>query len=616
MQTDFQPDNQYRPGKDEIFRILLVLFAILADWFKFWGLLPNPEIFVLVVTLIGAFPIFKEAFTNIIARRMTMELSMSIAIIAALTIEEHLTALVIAFFVMFAEILEHMTVDRGRHAIKKLVTLLPRQVMVKNGADFIVRDIQALKISDIILVKPGERVPVDGEVLSGNSFIDESTITGESLPKEKQKGSTIFAGTVNQSGALEIRTDRLGKDTAFGKILDVVEKAEKSRAPIQKTADKLAGYLVYIAFACAAITFFFSHNIRDTISVIIVAGACGVAAGTPLAIVGAIGRAAQHGAIIKGGLYLEMLGKISTVVFDKTGTITTGHPKVTSITPATGVSAQEVLKVAAMAERFSEHPVARAIVEKASDEHLPSLNPDKFEYVPGKGIICLYNGEEVVVGKKILLASRQVDMNSFEHEGHPSDVFVSKAGRILGAFRFEDTIRAESSEAIRQLKKMKIRTVLLTGDTWNIANEVGKKLGINEINAELLPHQKLEKIKDLTHGKNYVAMIGDGVNDAPALIQASVGIAMGSGTDVAQESADILLLGNDLLKFVETLKLARRCKQIIMFNFFGTLTVDAVGVLLAAFGFLNPIIAAFIHVFSELIFILNSARLLSYQKNG
>ena len=613
MTADFKPNNPYRPSLLELSRIGLIAFTILGEWNKFWGFFPSPEIISLIVVLTGAYPIFEEALTNILARRMTMELSMAIAVVAALTIGEHLTALVIAFFVLLAEMLENMTVDRGRHAIKNLVNLLPRQALVKINNEFQLKDTNQLKIGDAIKVKPGERIPVDGLVVSGNSFVDQSTITGESLPVEKQAGLKVYAGTINQSGILEIRTERLGRDTAFGKIIDVVEKAEKSRAPIQKTADRLAGYLVYLAFGCAAFTFFFTHNIRDTISVIIVAGACGVAAGTPLAIMGAIGRAASHGAIIKGGLYLEMLGKINTVVFDKTGTVTLGNPKVTKIINAPGISIEEVLKTAAIAERFSEHPVAKAILKKAAENNLILQEPEQFEYIPGKGIVCRYQGQEIVVGKKSFLMERTIEVNHFGDDEYVSDVFVARDKRILGAFRFEDSLSPEAAETIQALGGMNIQTILLTGDTLGIAQSVGQKLAFHEIYAELLPEQKLEKIQQLRDKKRLVAMIGDGVNDAPALIQAHIGVAMGSGTDVAQESADILLIGNDLLKFVDTLKLARRCKGIIMFNFIGTVVVDGVGVVLAAFGFLNPILAAFIHVSSELIFILNSARLLSYQ---
>ncbi len=608
------PQIGYRPGVKEFSFIGIVLFGIAADWFHFWGVVPYFEIASLIVTLVGAYPILKEAFFNILARRMTMELSMAIAIVAALSIGEHLTALVLAFFVLVAEILENLTLDRGRHAIKTLMDYLPQVCWLKTNGESKQVEVSQLKPGDVVLVKPGERISVDGRVIAGNSFVDQATMTGESMPVEKKIGSQVFAGTINQSGVLEIRSERVGRDTAFGKIVEEVEKAEKSRAPIQKTADRLAGTLVYFAFGCAAVTFFFSHNIRDTISVLIVAGACGVAAGTPLAIMGAIGQAARHGAVIKGGLYLELLGKLDTVVIDKTGTLTFGNPQVSDIVTTGTVNERELIEIAAVAERFSEHPFAKAILQKASQMSIPMMTePEKFDYIPGKGVYAKLKGEEVVVGKKDFLKERNVraeDLARGLQDGF--GVFVAQGGRMLGAIKFEDKIRPQAMQGIKALHDMGINVVLLSGDSKKIVQEVAAKLGIEKFEGELLPTEKVGRVRQFLNEKRRVAMIGDGINDAPALSAASVGVAMGSGTDVAQESADVLLIGNDLLKFVDTLKLARRCHNVIMFNFLGTLMVDGVGVFLAAFGFLNPMLAAFIHVSSELVFIANSARLLPY----
>jgi Cd2+/Zn2+-exporting ATPase/Cu+-exporting ATPase len=532
-----------------------------------------------------------------------------------LAIGQFFTGLVIILFVLIAEVLEGLTVGRGRRAIKDLLDFLPRNATIRrDGASHEV-SASEITVGDVVVIKPGGRIPVDGEVLSGNSFVDQATITGESMPVEKLAGTHVYAGTINQSGALEVRTTGIGRETAFGKIIDAVEAAEKSRAPIQRTADRLAGYLVYFALACAALTFIITHDIRSTISVIIVAGACGIAAGTPLAILGAIGRSAREGAIIKGGLYLEILGTVDTVVLDKTGTLTLGNPEVTGIHPVTGIDARELLGAAAIAERPSEHPLAKAILKKAAANGLSVIEPEKFSYIPGKGLVCSINGDEIVVGSRALLADRQLELNGFADGDHSSDIFVARSGRFLGTLQVADVLRPEAIAATKTLHEMGIRTILLTGDAKSIAAKVGQQLGIDEIGAELLPDQKLERIKALIREGRKVAMVGDGINDAPALMQANVGIAMGSGTDVARESANVMLLGNNLLKFVETLKIARRCHRIIMFNFSGTLLVDGVGVGLAAFGLLNPLLAAFIHVSSELAFILNSARLLPARRS-
>jgi heavy metal translocating P-type ATPase len=595
----------------EINRVLFVAAAAGAIWYLGGASSPLVTGVGVICTLVGGFPIFHEAYENIVQRRMTMELSMAIAIVAALAIREISTALVITLFVLVAEILEGLTVGRGRKAIQRLVDLLPNTATIRRNGAWTEVDIAEVSTQDVVLVKPGGHIPVDGQVVGGHSFVDQAPITGESMPVEKQPGATVYAGTVNQSGALELRVERLGRETTFGKIIEAVETAEKSRAPIQGIADRLAGYLVYFALGAAVLTFLISHNIRSTISVVIVAGACGIAAGTPLAILGSIGRAAQQGAIIKGGLYLEKLGEIDTVFLDKTGTLTFGTPEVLDICPASDSSSEFLLQTAAIAESRSEHPIAHAILRRAGQLSLAFEDPAQFNYTPGKGIIATTPGnDEIIVGSQQFLLERGVQLAQTTSASAASEIFVARAGRFLGTLHIADTIRPEAKDAIQSLRSMGLRTVLLTGDARAAAEDVGKKLAVDEIASELLPENKVQYVKQLTEKGHKVAMVGDGVNDAPALMQASVGVAMGSGTDVARESADVVLIGNDLSKLVDTLQTARRCRRTILQNFVGTLVVDSIGVGLAAFGFLNPLLAAFIHVSSELAFILNSATLL------
>jgi heavy metal translocating P-type ATPase len=594
----------------EIARVLFVASAAVAMWFV--GRSTNPYIMAIgvICTVVGGFPIFHEAYENITQRRMTMELSMAIAIVAALAIREIFTALVITLFVLVAEILEGLTVGRGRKAIQHLVDLLPSVATVRRSGSWTDVEIGDVSADEEVLVRPGGRIPVDGKVVGGHSFVDQAPITGESMPVEKHPGAIVYAGTINQSGALEVRVERLGRDTTFGKIIEAVETAEKSRAPIQGIADRLAGYLVYFAMGAAVLTFLISHNIRSTISVVIVAGACGIAAGTPLAILGSIGRAAQQGAIIKGGLYLEKLGEIDTVLLDKTGTLTYGTPELVAVYPAPDVSATLLLRTAASAESRSEHPIGKAILRRAAQLGIPCDDSGQFEYTPGKGIIARSDGDEIMVGNQHFLLERGVHLNQNNGASQGSEIFVARGGQFLGTLHIADTLRPEAKDAIQSLKSMRLRTVLLTGDARSVAEDVGRQLGVDEIVSDLLPEGKLQYVKQLAEKGHKAAMVGDGVNDAPALMQASVGVAMGSGTDVARESADVVLIGSDLSKLVETLQTARRCRQTIMQNFVGTLVVDSIGVGLAAFGFLNPLLAAFIHVSSEMAFILNSARLL------
>ncbi len=600
----------------ELARIAFVALAAAAVWFGIWEPSVRVSVIGLIGTIVGGWPIYAEAWENIRERRMTMELSMTIALVAALAIGEFFTALVITAFVLAAEVLEGLTVGRGRRAIRDLLDFLPPTATVRRSGGSHEVPLREVKVGDTVLIAPGERIAVDGEVRSGHSFVDQATITGESTPIEKSAGATAFAGTINQAGALEILVQRLGRDTSFGKIIETVERAERSRAPVQKTADRYSGYLVYFALGCAALTFAITRDARSTISVIIVAGACGIAAGTPLAVLGAIGRAARAGAIIKGGRYLEVLWAVDTVAFDKTGTVTVGTPEVREVRPAPGETELAVLTAAAIAERRSEHPLAAAIVRRADVLGLPHVEAESFDYTPGRGIVARAAGEVILAGNRAFLAEHGIGDHVAKGSGVRetgqafSEVMVARSGRMLGTILIADAVRPEAATAVRVLKGMAIRTVLLTGDARAVAEAIAAELHVDAVEADLLPEQKVEAVHRLASSGRIVAMVGDGVNDAPALVQASVGVAMGSGTDVARESADVVLLGNDLSRFVETVRIARRAQRIIRFNFAGTLAVDAVGVGLAAFGFLNPLVAAFIHVASELTFILNSARLL------
>ncbi|HSZ02987.1 MAG TPA: cation-translocating P-type ATPase [Terriglobales bacterium] len=613
MRHDQECPSEHDFNWTELLRIAFVALAAAAVWFRVWEPFPRISVIGILATLIGGYPIFKEAFENIVERKMTMELSMTIALLSALAIGEFFTALVITAFVLGAEVLEGLTVGRGRRAIQDLLDFLPRIVLVRRNNEVFEIPAGNLLLGDSVIVKPGGRIPVDGLVLSGRSFVEQAAITGEAMPVEKSSGNTVYAGTINQSGALEIRADKLGRDTTFGRIIEAVERAEKSRAPIQKTADRLAGYLVYFALGAAVLTFIITHNVRSTISVVIVAGACGIAAGTPLAILGAIGRAAHHGAIIKGGLYLEALSEVDTVLLDKTGTLTFGTPQIRDVVSVDGSTQREILAAASIAECKSEHPLAKAIIARAIDLAIPVVEPDQFAYQPGKGVAADYQGEEIIVGSRALLLERGVKKTlpvNGHGSGGVSEVYVAKGGRVLGTIRIADVLRPEAKSAVAAMREMGLKTILLSGDAQEVTTLVGRDLGVDEAVGELLPDQKARWVTEL-RGKNHkVAMLGDGINDAPALVQANVGIAMGSGTDVARESADVILIGSDLSKFVEALRIARRCRGVIMQNFAGTLIVDSIGVGMAAFGFLNPLLAAFIHVTSELAFILNSTRLL------
>jgi Cu+-exporting ATPase len=482
-------DGEYTFNWLEGARIVLVLLSAIVVWFHLSGLFGHLSLIGVAGVLIGGWPIFREAAANMAARRMTMELSMSIAIIAAAAISEFFTALIITLFVLVAEVLESMTVSRGRRAIRDLLEFLPRSVTVRRAGA--VREVSAddLRVGDAVLVNPGGAIPVDGIVISGHSFVDQARITGESMPVEKLPWALVYAGTINQSGALEIRTEQVGRDTSYGKIIEAVENAERSRAPVQQLADGLAGYLVYFALAAAALTFLLTRDVRSMISVVIVAGACGIAAGTPLAILGGIGRCARLGAIIKGGLYLETLGKVDTVVLDKTGTLTFGRPEVQAVVPGAGISEAEVIGVAASAEMRSEHPLGKAIVAHAVARQRAIQEPERFTYTPGRGITAVVGNENVLVGNRALLTEGGVEIpkDPSSNIDIASEVFVARSGRFLGSIVIADRIRTEAPRAIAALGQMNIRTILLTGDAKPVAALVARELHISEFEADVLP---------------------------------------------------------------------------------------------------------------------------------
>jgi heavy metal translocating P-type ATPase len=609
-------DHDHGTGTAEYVRLGLMGLIVVASLTGWWRPFMDRDWLAFAGTVIGGFPIYKEAWENLLKRRMTMELSMTIALLSALAIGQFFTAIVIAFFVLFAELLEGYTVGGGRRAIEQLINALPRHVTVRRNGQERELKVEELSAGEVIVIRPGERIPVDGTVTKGSSYVDQSSITGESLPIEKTEQSKVFAGTINKNGVLEVSVERVGRDTTFGKIIQVVEQAEKSKAPVQRIADRLAAGLVYFALAAAILTFLVTRNLTATIAVIIVAGACGVAAGTPLAILAGIGSAARRGIIVKGGLYLERLADIDTIVLDKTGTLTMGIPEVTGILIANGATENEVLQNAAIAEQHSEHPIGEAIIRKARTAKLSLREYSDLRYIPGKGLTCLDAGSKIVVGTQTLLEENGIrfDTNgdgSFLNATKPGEtlVYVGRNTTVLGALSIADQLRREAIQAVDDLKRQGYRTLLLSGDSSEAASAIGAQLGVHEAIGNLLPEQKLEKVRELLRQGRKVAMVGDGVNDAPALAEATVGIAMGGGTDVALETADITLMTSDLSRLTEVFGIAKRCYRVIMFNFWGTITVDTLGIGLAFFGLLAPIIAALIHVGSELAFILNSARL-------
>ena len=574
------------------------------------------DFIAILATLVGGYPIYKEAFQSLRHKQINMEVSMAVAIIASLAVGQFTAAVVIAFFVILAEFLESYAVETGRETITKLELSAPKKALVIRGGREIEIDAQSLAVGDHVVIRGGERAPADGIVVQGSAVVNQASITGETIPVDKNVGSYVYAGTVNDSGTLEILAEKIGGETVYGKIIKLVEEAESRKAPIQKIADRLSAWLVEFAIAFSIITYLATRNIISAISVVVVAGACGVAAGTPLAIVATIGSAAKKGVIVKGGRYIEQMDRIDTVVIDKTGTLTFGEPVVTDVEPFGDCSERELLQYAAQAEKHSNHPIATAIVRRAAEMGISAEAYSTFSYVPGKGVAVRSDGREIVVGNQIMMKEEGVRLTDDitakvtrrASEGKTT-VLVAHDKRVRGFITIRDRIREGSREAIEELKRLGIRTIMLTGDNKPAAEAVAMQIG-TEVYAELLPQDKVELIKDLMATGHRVAMVGDGINDAPALAYADVGIGMGGGTDVAAEEADIVLMTNDLSKISETVRMSKRTYRTIMENFYGTVIIDGIGVALAFLGYLNPLLAAVVHVASELVFISNSARLI------
>ena len=592
--------------------------AALFSWSGLWHRFLPLDFVAVLATLIGGYPIYKETFHSLRHKQISMEVSMALAIIASLVVGQFTAAVVIAFFVILAEFLETYAVETGRDTIAKLELAAPKKALVIRGGTEVEIDSKQLCVGDHVVVRGGDRAPADGTVVGGSALVNQASITGETMAVEKNIGSFVYAGSINESGTVEVQAEKIGNETVYGKIVRLVEEAEGRKAPVQKIADRLSAWLVEFAIAFSVITYVVTRNVISAISVIVVAGACGVAAGTPLAIVATIGGAAKKGVIVKGGRYIEQMNQIDTVVIDKTGTLTFGEPVVTDLEPLGDCSERELLEHAAQAEKHSNHPIANAIVRRAAAGGISPEQYSAFSYMPGKGVSVKIDGREIVVGNKILMAEKNVKLTDGANAGvsrrvseGKTTLLVAHDQSLCGLIAISDRIRAESRQAIEDLKAAGIRTIMLTGDDKPAAEAVAKQIGTDEVYAELLPEDKVVLIKKLMATGHRVAMVGDGINDAPALAYADVGIGMGSGTDVAAEEADIVLMTNDLRKISETVRMSKRSYRTIMENFYGTVIVDGIGVALAFLGFLNPLLAAGIHVASELAFISNSARLIS-----
>lgn len=525
--------------------------------------------------------------------------------------------------ILLGKYLEAIAKGRTTDAIKKLAALQAGTARVERNGHELDIAIEDVRHGDLVIVRPGEKVPVDGIITWGASALDESMLTGESLPVDRQEGDMVYGATINKYGTFKFKTTRVGKETALARIIKMVEDAQGSKAPIQKTADRVAGVFVPVVLVIALVTFLawylygadVSLALTNAVAVLVIACPCAMGLATPTAIMVGTGRGAENGILIKGGEHLEMACSVDTVVLDKTGTITTGRPQVTDIISLGQLERDDILRIAASAEKGSEHPLGAAIYEKARTENMSLATPADFRAIPGRGVRAIIEGREVFVGTRKLMSENglstgpiESNLTSIENRGR-SAMIMAIDGKAEAIIALADTVKENSRQAIDELKKMGIEVYMITGDNRRTAEAIAREVGINNVLSEVLPEDKVREVMKLQGMHKRVAMAGDGINDAPALAAADIGMAMGTGTDVAIETADITLMRGDLKTIPASIRLSRQTMRKIKQNLFWAFIYNIIGIPFAAFGMLNPVIAGGAMAFSSVSVVTNSLRL-------
>lgn len=578
-----------------------------------------------VAMVVGGYYTARRGYFSLRGRTLDMNVLMSVAVIGAALIGEWAEGATVAFLYSVSNTLESYTVEKARQSIRSLMDLAPKLALVRrNGAEVPV-PVEDLRVGDVIIVRPGERIAMDGVVTSGRSSVNQAPITGESMPVGKSVGDEVFAGTINEQGSLEVKVTKLVADTTLARIINLVEEAQAQRAPSQAFVDRFARYytpsVIALAFGIAFIPPLLGQPflpwIYRGLALLVVACPCALVISTPVAIVSAIGNAARNGVLIKGGVYLEEAGALSVVTFDKTGTLTRGRPEVTDLIPLNGYSEEKVLSIAAGIESRSEHPLARAIIHKARERGVSLANANRFEAITGKGAKAEIKGETYYIGSPRLFTEMGVELASVQHkleslQGEGKTLLVlGTARKPVGLIAVADRIRDTSREAVEKLRRVGIKKlVMLTGDHEATARAIATRLGLDEYRAELLPQQKVEAVKSLLAQYGKVAMVGDGINDAPALATATIGIAMGvAGTDTALETADIALMADDLARLPHAIKLSRATLRVIKQNVAFSLITKLAAVLLVFPGWLTLTLAILADMGASLLVTLNGMRL-------
>ncbi|CAG0936071.1 H+-transporting ATPase [Thermoflexales bacterium] len=567
-----------------------------------------------IVIVAAGLPIFRNVIRATLHRQVISHTLMTLGMLAAVAVGEWATAAIVVFFMRVGDYAERFTTERARRAVKDLTALAPQTARLEeNGVEHEV-PIGQVQPGDVIIVRPGEKIPVDGEVIDGQATIDQATITGESLPVEAGPGVHVYAATFARLGSLRLRTIHVGSDTTFGRVIKLVEEAEAQRADVQRVADKFSAYYLPVVAGIAALTFLISRDPLATCAVLVVACSCSFALATPIAMLASIGAAAKHGLLIKGGKYLEALAQADVLLIDKTGTLTLGQPQIVDQV-AYGISLADLLQLAASVERYSEHPLAQAVRAAAQAQNIPLLEPHDFEALPGLGVRARINGSVITVGNRRFIGQADTlsvlpDIERLEAQGQTL-LYVTKDGQLNGVLAAADTLRPEVPAAIEALRSLGLHHIeLLTGDNERTAATLAQQIGVS-YRANLLPENKIAIVKEYQAQGHVVIMVGDGVNDAPALAQANIGLAMGAaGSDVAIEAAHIALLRDDWTLVPRVLQIARRTMRVVKSNLGFTIGYNAIGLTLAALGYLPPVLAAAAQSLPDIGILANSSRLI------
>ncbi|MBU0618271.1 MAG: cation-translocating P-type ATPase [Planctomycetes bacterium] len=570
--------------------------------------------------LLLAIPLWIHAFQCLLSGQMHMDELVALAILAAFAIGEYQTAGVVAFFLLLSSLIESRTALGARASIQGLVRLTPTKARrLRDNGDEEEVEAHNLRPGDVVVVRPGDNIPADGLITKGHSTINEANITGESLPAEKTEGDEVFGGTSNVTGAMQIKVTKAGRDTTLGRVQDLILDAERTKIPLMRMIDQYSAWYTPITLMLAGVVWFFTRDMKITISILVIACPCALILATPTAIVAALSAAARLGVYIKDAGNIEWARRLTAIVFDKTGTLTTGELAVTRLMPAPDVDPAVLLNVAGSVEKLSTHPVARAIRAVAEKARVELQDATGFEEVSGKGVKAKVNGQQVLIGRQTWVRELGADLSNLSDEKYEepeglSTLYVVRDGRCLGWIGLEDRTRPEAKQALAELRQQGIRDlIMVTGDRWSVARRVAREMGCSDMQAEVLPQDKLALVGALKEKGHTVAVVGDGVNDAPALAAGNLGIAMGAaGSDVAMNSASVALMSNDLRRLPFLVGLSRATTKVIWQNLIFGVAFILIGGVAAIFELINPMMAAVLHTLASAIVVFNSARMVRY----